>query len=58
MSKEAHREIARRGGRAGHLKGTAHEWTIEEARKAGQKGGREVARRRLEKQRVMDEREG
>jgi uncharacterized protein len=34
------REIARRGGRAAHQTGTAHEWTQEEAREAGRKGGR------------------
>jgi general stress protein YciG len=39
MSAEKQREIASKGGRAAHLKGTAHEWTPEEARKAGRKGG-------------------
>ena len=39
MSPERQREIASKGGRAAHLKGTAHEWTSEEARKAGRKGG-------------------
>jgi general stress protein YciG len=39
MSAEKQREIASKGGRAAHLKGTAHEWTSEEARKAGRKGG-------------------
>lgn len=34
------REIASKGGKAAHLKGTAHEYTPEEARAAGQKGGR------------------
>ena len=33
------REIASRGGRAAHKRGTAHEWTQEEAREAGRKGG-------------------
>ena len=33
------REIASKGGRAAHQKGTAHEWTSEEAREAGRKGG-------------------
>jgi len=32
-------EIASKGGRAAHQKGTAHEWTSEEARAAGRKGG-------------------
>jgi general stress protein YciG len=39
MSPEKQREIASKGGRAAHLKGTAHEWTSEEARLAGRKGG-------------------
>ena len=33
------REVASRGGRAAHARGTAHEWTREEAREAGRKGG-------------------
>jgi general stress protein YciG len=40
MSPEKQREIASKGGRAAHMKGTAHEWTSTEARAAGQKGGR------------------
>ncbi|MPZ16346.1 MAG: hypothetical protein GEV06_00310 [Luteitalea sp.] len=39
MSREKQREIASKGGRMAHLKGTAHEWTPEEARVAGRKGG-------------------
>jgi uncharacterized protein len=39
MDEEKQRRIARRGGRAAHAKGTAHEWTTEEARAAGRKGG-------------------
>jgi general stress protein YciG len=33
------REIARRGARASHEKGTAHKFTADEARAAGRKGG-------------------
>jgi general stress protein YciG len=33
------REVASRGGRVAHERGTAHEWTREEAREAGRKGG-------------------
>lgn len=33
-------EIARKGGKAAHLQGTAHEFSSEEAREAGRKGGR------------------
>jgi general stress protein YciG len=43
MSPEKQRAIASKGGRAAHKKGTAHEWTSEEARAAGRKGG-EVSR--------------
>lgn len=39
MEKERLREIARSGGRAVHARGTAHRFTREEARAAGQKGG-------------------
>ena len=39
MSLEKQREIASKGGRAAHEKGTAHEWTPDEARAAGRKGG-------------------
>jgi hypothetical protein len=39
MSTEKQREIASKGGRAAHEKGTAHEWTADEARAAGRKGG-------------------
>ena len=39
MSPEKKREIASLGGIAAHKKGTAHEWTSEEAAKAGRKGG-------------------
>jgi hypothetical protein len=39
MSAEKQREIASKGGRAAHEKGTAHEWSQDEARAAGRKGG-------------------
>ena len=39
MSPEKQREIASKGGRAAHEKGTAHEWSAYEARSAGRKGG-------------------
>jgi uncharacterized protein len=39
MDREKHREIASKGGRAAHAKGTAHEWSSAEAREAGRKGG-------------------
>src|SRR6476620_10153613 len=43
MSSEKQREIARKGGRAAHEKGTAHEFTTDEARAAGRKGGERVS---------------
>ena len=39
MTPEKQREIASKGGRAAHQKGSAHEWTSDEARSAGRKGG-------------------
>ena len=39
MDPEKQRKIASKGGRAAHKKGTAHEFTSEEAREAGRKGG-------------------
>lgn len=39
MDPEKQREIARKGGRAAHIRGTAHEFTSEEARIAGKRGG-------------------
>jgi hypothetical protein len=40
MDRKLVSEIARKGGKAAHSAGTAHEFTSEEARVAGQKGGR------------------
>jgi len=37
MDRSKQREIASKGGKAAHQKGTAHEWTSEEARDAGRK---------------------
>ncbi|HEY9828844.1 MAG TPA: KGG domain-containing protein [Stenomitos sp.] len=39
MDEDKQREIASKGGKAAHEKGTAHEFTSEEAREAGHKGG-------------------
>lgn len=50
MDPAKQREIASKGGRAAHQKGTAHEFTSEEARVAGRKGG-EASRNRLNAQR-------
>jgi uncharacterized protein len=46
MDSTKQREIASKGGRAAHAKGTAHEFTADEARVAGRKGGEAVSRDR------------
>lgn len=38
MDRSKQQEIASKGGKAAHQKGTAHEWTTAEARAAGRKG--------------------
>jgi general stress protein YciG len=40
MDRKLVSEIARKGGKAAHTAGTAHEFTSDEARVAGSKGGR------------------
>jgi general stress protein YciG len=46
MDRDQQRQIASLGGRAAHRKGMAHEFTPEEAREAGRKGGAAVSRDR------------
>lgn len=46
MDEDKQREIASEGGKAAHEKGTAHEFTPEEAREAGRKGGEAVSQDR------------
>lgn len=46
MDPEKQREIARKGGKIAHLRGNAHEFTSEEAREAGRKGGQSVSKDR------------
>ena len=45
MSSDKQRQIASKGGKAAHAKGTAHEFTSEEARVAGRKGGQQRQRK-------------
>ena len=52
MDSEKQREIARKGGRAAHEKGTAHEFTADEARAAGRKGGERVSANREHMSRI------
>lgn len=46
MDAEKQRAIASKGGQAAHERGTAHEFTSEEARAAGRKGGEAVSQNR------------
>ncbi|MCA1561201.1 MAG: KGG domain-containing protein [Acidobacteria bacterium] len=58
MDPNKQREIASKGGKAAHQKGTAHEWTSEEARDAGRKGGIASHRRRRERTEPSEEPRG
>ena len=49
MDPEKQRSIASKGGKAAHEKGHAHEWTVDEAREAGRKGGA-ASHRHLDRQ--------
>lgn len=49
MSPERRREIASKGGRTSQARGTAHQWTPEEASAAGKKGSARYALRHNEK---------
>jgi uncharacterized protein len=44
MDRERQRQIASEGGRAAHRQGVAHQWSSEEAREAGRKGGQNSRR--------------
>ena len=46
MDREQQRRIASAGGRAAHERGSAHEFSADEAREAGRKGGRTVSQNR------------
>jgi general stress protein YciG len=46
MDSSKQREIASKGGKAAHAQGRAHEFTADEARVAGRKGGEVVSRDR------------
>lgn len=54
MDRSKQRDIASKGGKAAHQKGTAHEWTSEEAREAGRKGGMASHRRKQEGDEAAD----
>ena len=55
MDRHKQREIASKGGKAAHEKGTAHEWSSDEARAAGRKGGMASHRRRMQTQQEINE---
>ena len=55
MDPEKQRRIASKGGKAAHAKGRAHEWTVEEAREAGRKGGSASHRQSQEPPQVESE---
>jgi len=50
MSEEKQREIASKGGKAAHARGTAHKFTTAEAQAAGRKGGLASRRSRVQPQ--------
>ena len=58
MDPETRRKIARKGGRAAHAQGTGHEWTSDEARAAGHRGGKafhaNARKRKLEEERKKE----
>jgi uncharacterized protein len=58
MDRSKQRDIASKGGKAAHQKGTAHEWTSEEAREAGRKGGMASHRRKQQQQQGGDSENG
>ncbi len=51
MSPERRREIASKGGRTSQARGTAHQWTPEEASTAGKKGSARYALRHQDQER-------
>ena len=53
MDRTKQHEIASKGGKAAHVKGTAHEWSSQEAREAGRKGG--TARHRPHQHEIAQE---
>jgi general stress protein YciG len=53
MSPERRREIARMGGRTSQARGTAHQWTAEEASAAGKKGSARYALKKAEQSRSI-----
>jgi general stress protein YciG len=53
MDPARQREIASQGGKASHQQGTGHEWTSEEAARAGRKGGQARGANRRNRQQAQ-----
>lgn len=53
MSPERRREVASKGGKAAHAKGAGHQFTSEEAREAGRKGGFARAKKRMKAKTIL-----
>lgn len=49
MTPDKQRRIASKGGRAAHQQGVAHQWSADEARAAGKKGGQVSGQKRSKK---------
>lgn len=49
MDPELQKKIASKGGKSAHAAGAAHEFTKEEAREAGRKGGKAHSREHMAK---------
>ena len=49
MDAERQRELASKGGKASHVSGKGHQWTSEQAREAGRKGGQTSRRGKAKK---------
>jgi len=54
MDNDKQRLIASKGGKAAHAKGTAHEWSSDEARAAGRKGGESRGSRNVVDSRMIE----
>lgn len=52
MDPEKQKKIASKGGKAAHAKGVAHQWTTEEARAAGKKGGEIIGKNKEHMSRI------
>lgn len=55
MTPDKQRRIASKGGRAAHQQGVAHQWSADEARAAGKKGGQVSGQKRSKKDNDTDE---